>query len=75
MWPPGCVESYLTLIFISCISYLTQATKEEINNAFRQLSRIYHPDKHGTDDNKKEKAQELFTRIKKAHEGRNLWNI
>lgn len=46
----------------------TLYTLDEINNAFRKLSRIFHPDKH-FDDEKKEKAEVLFNKIKKAHEG------
>jgi len=45
-----------------------QATREEINNAFRKLSRMYHPDKHVTEE-MKAKAEQLFNKIKKAHEG------
>ena len=45
-----------------------QASKEEINNAFRKMSRIYHPDKH-TSEETKIKAETLFNKIKKAHEG------
>lgn len=40
---------------------------EEINAAYRNLSRIYHPDKH-IDEEKKEKAELLFNRTKKAYE-------
>lgn len=44
-----------------------EATKEEINNAYRRLSRIYHPDKH-LDDDLKSKAEMLFNKTKKAYE-------
>ncbi|XP_025829928.1 dnaJ homolog subfamily C member 11 [Agrilus planipennis] len=44
-----------------------EATKEEINNAYRRLSRIYHPDKH-LDPEKKQKAEILFNKTKKAYE-------
>ncbi|XP_029651609.1 dnaJ homolog subfamily C member 11-like [Octopus sinensis] len=44
-----------------------KATLEEINNAFRRLSKIYHPDKHHGDSEKK-KAEIMFSKIKKAHE-------
>ncbi|XP_044751000.1 dnaJ homolog subfamily C member 11 [Coccinella septempunctata] len=44
-----------------------EATKEEINNAYRRLSRIYHPDKH-LDPNLKSKAEILFNKTKKAYE-------
>lgn len=44
-----------------------QATTDEINAAYRALSRIYHPDKH-VDVEKKKKAELLFNRIKRAYE-------
>ncbi|CAD5118078.1 DgyrCDS6817 [Dimorphilus gyrociliatus] len=44
------------------------ATAEEINNAYRRMSKIYHPDKHALDQLKKEKAERLFNKIKRAHE-------
>lgn len=46
---------------------LFQATIEEINTAYRSLSRIYHPDKH-IDAEKKKNAELLFNRTKKAYE-------
>ena len=48
--------------------FLFQATVEEINNAFRHLSKIYHPDKHVQPD-KKKKAEEIFNKLRKAHDG------
>ena len=48
---------------------LFQASVDDINNAFRRLSRIYHPDKHAGSPQKSKDAQELFTKLKKAHEG------
>ncbi|GAB1602234.1 dnaJ homolog subfamily C member 11-like isoform X1 [Argonauta hians] len=44
-----------------------KASLEEINNAFRRLSKIYHPDKHHGELEKK-KAETMFSKIKKAHE-------
>ncbi|KAI8796247.1 dnaJ subfamily C member 11 [Biomphalaria glabrata] len=44
-----------------------KATIEEINNAFRHLSKIYHPDKH-VDPIKKKKAEEIFNKLRKAHD-------
>jgi curved DNA-binding protein CbpA len=44
-----------------------QATDEEINNAYRRLSRMYHPDKH-SDVEKKTKAEHLFNKTKKIYE-------
>jgi DnaJ family protein C protein 11 len=43
------------------------ATNEEINNAYRRNSRLYHPDKHLDPDRKKE-AEILFNKTKKAYE-------
>ncbi|RUS83731.1 hypothetical protein EGW08_008482 [Elysia chlorotica] len=43
------------------------ASIEEINNAFRHLSKIYHPDKH-VDPIKKRKAEEIFNNLRKAHD-------
>lgn len=45
-----------------------QASPEDINNAYRRLSRLYHPDKH-TDPTLKKEAEILFNRTKKAYEG------
>ncbi|KAH9504378.1 DnaJ (Hsp40), sub C, member 11 [Bulinus truncatus] len=44
-----------------------KASIEEINNAFRHLSKIYHPDKH-VDPVKKKKAEEIFNKLRKAHD-------
>ncbi|KAK2188148.1 hypothetical protein NP493_143g03009 [Ridgeia piscesae] len=44
------------------------ASKDEINNAFRRLSRMYHPDKHASNPELTEKAGVLFTRVKQAYE-------
>lgn len=46
--------------------FAIQATIEQINSAYKSLSRIYHPDKH-TDPDKKKDAEVLFNRIKTAH--------
>ncbi|XP_076237100.1 dnaJ homolog subfamily C member 11 [Calliopsis andreniformis] len=43
------------------------ATTDEINNAYRRQSRLYHPDKH-TDPVRKKEAEILFNRTKKAYE-------
>lgn len=45
----------------------TNASSEQINNSYRQLSRQFHPDKH-LDDEKKQKAELLFNRTKRAYE-------
>lgn len=44
-----------------------QATTDEINTAYRNQSRIYHPDKH-VDVELKHKAELLFNRTKRAYE-------
>ncbi|XP_011685885.1 PREDICTED: dnaJ homolog subfamily C member 11 [Wasmannia auropunctata] len=43
------------------------ASPEDISNAYRRLSRLYHPDKH-TDPTLKKEAEILFNRTKKAYE-------
>nr|CAG4637676.1 EOG090X03AJ [Chydorus sphaericus] len=43
------------------------APQEDITNAYRRLSRIYHPDKH-TDPLRKKEAEVLFNKTKKAYE-------
>lgn len=43
------------------------ATDDEINNAYRRLSRLYHPDKH-TDPERKVEAELLFGKTKRAYE-------
>ena len=43
-----------------------QATTEQINSAYKNLSRVYHPDKH-LDPTKKKDAEIIFNRIKTAH--------
>lgn len=45
-----------------------QASPEDISNAYRRQSRLYHPDKH-TDPVLKKEAEILFNRTKKAYEG------
>lgn len=43
------------------------ATNDQINAAYRKLSKIYHPDKH-VDPNSKHNAEMLFNRTKRAYE-------
>ncbi|XP_074654663.1 dnaJ homolog subfamily C member 11-like [Tubulanus polymorphus] len=50
-----------------CLGIFKEASTEEINNAFRRLSRMYHPDKHIEPD-RKQKAVLMFNKIKYAHE-------
>lgn len=44
-----------------------QASKDDISKAFRRLSKMFHPDKH-IDVKKKKDAENMFNKIKKAHE-------
>ncbi|BFZ23520.1 hypothetical protein BsWGS_26560 [Bradybaena similaris] len=53
--------------FYALLNVDRKASIEEINNAFRHLSKIYHPDKH-VDPNKKKKAEEVFNKLRKAHD-------
>ncbi|XP_075212774.1 dnaJ homolog subfamily C member 11 [Lycorma delicatula] len=55
-------EDYYTFLNVS-----REATRDEINNAYRRLSRLYHPDKH-TDPTHKKEAEVLFNKTKKAYE-------
>ena len=50
------------------VNHLSKASQDEINAAYRRLSRMYHPDKHVEAEQKK-KADLLFSKIKKAYEG------
>lgn len=48
---------------------LLQATPEEINSAYRRLSRMFHPDKHSTDrPNQQKWAEQIFNKVKEAYE-------
>ncbi|XP_004526411.1 dnaJ homolog subfamily C member 11 [Ceratitis capitata] len=53
--------------FYTFLNLPRDATGEQINAAYRKLSRIYHPDKH-VDPESKEKAEQLFNRTKRAYE-------
>ncbi|CAG9771903.1 unnamed protein product [Ceutorhynchus assimilis] len=53
--------------FYSFLNVPKEATKDEINNAYRRLSRVYHPDKH-LDPALKAKAEIMFNKTKKAYE-------
>jgi DnaJ homolog subfamily C member 11 len=46
--------------------FRNQATAEQIQKQYKNLSRVYHPDKH-TDPAKKKDAEMIFNRIKAAH--------
>lgn len=53
--------------FYALLNISKHASVDEINNAFRHLSKIYHPDKHVQPD-KKKKAEEVFNKLRKAHD-------
>ncbi|KYN27745.1 PREDICTED: dnaJ homolog subfamily C member 11 isoform X1 [Trachymyrmex cornetzi] len=55
-------DDYYTFLNIS-----RNASPEDISNAYRRLSRLYHPDKH-VDPTLKKEAEILFNRTKKAYE-------
>lgn len=56
---------YLSVVLMQFFFY--QATPEEISNAYRKLSRLYHPDKHLEPESKKQ-AENLFNKTKRAYE-------
>ncbi|XP_044266778.1 dnaJ homolog subfamily C member 11 [Tribolium madens] len=60
-------ENVIEEDFYSFLNVPKEATKEEISNAYRRLSRMYHPDKH-VDPELKTKAEILFNKTKKAYE-------
>lgn len=55
-------EDYYTFLNVA-----KDASKDDINTAYRRLSRLYHPDKH-VEINNKQKAELLFNKTKKAYE-------
>ncbi|KAG8288375.1 DnaJ (Hsp40), sub C, member 11 [Homalodisca vitripennis] len=56
-------EDYYTFLNVP-----RNASNEEIINAYRRLSILYHPDKH-VDPVRKKDAELLFHKVKKAYEG------
>ncbi|KAH8041726.1 hypothetical protein HPB51_017528 [Rhipicephalus microplus] len=46
-----------------------QATEDEIKNAYKRLSKIYHPDKHA-DPLSKRDAEVLFNKTRRAYDGK-----
>ena len=62
---PVMIFCFATLMKIFFFSPQFKATLEQINTAYKQFSRIYHPDKH-TDPDKKKDAELLFNRIKQV---------
>ncbi|XP_026465134.1 dnaJ homolog subfamily C member 11-like [Ctenocephalides felis] len=53
--------------YYSFLNIPKTATPEEINSAYRNFSRLFHPDKH-QDAVQKEKAEIMFNRTKQAYE-------
>ncbi|KAL4221592.1 DnaJ (Hsp40) [Mactra antiquata] len=53
--------------YYSLLNVSREATKSEIDQAYKRLCRIYHPDKH-FDPVKKKNAGILFAKLKRAHE-------
>ena len=47
------------------------ASSEEITAAYKKLSRLYHPDKH-LEEERKQQAVVMFTKLKNAYEGKCL---
>jgi DnaJ family protein C protein 11 len=45
------------------------ASDDEIKEAYRRLCRTFHPDKHATDPETKQAAEERFQLIQRAYEG------
>ncbi|KAJ8960802.1 hypothetical protein NQ318_020098 [Aromia moschata] len=60
-------ENVIEEDFYAFLNVPKEATKEEINNAYRRLSRMYHPDKH-VDPALKAKAEVMFNKTKRAYE-------
>ncbi|XP_059141903.1 dnaJ homolog subfamily C member 11-like [Physella acuta] len=60
-------EDILKNDYYALLNVDKKASVDEINNAFRHLSKIYHPDKH-VDPVKKKKAEDVFNKLRKAHD-------
>ncbi|KRT81908.1 Chaperone [Oryctes borbonicus] len=60
-------DNFLEEDYYAALNVPKNATKEEINNSYRRLSRFYHPDKH-VDPKQKEKAEIIFNKVKNAYE-------
>ena len=66
------IASCKRLLFLTrwcniCI-ILKQSTTDEINSAYRRLSRQFHPDKHSSDPQQQRDALIIFNKVKQAHE-------
>ncbi|EFN68171.1 DnaJ-like protein subfamily C member 11 [Camponotus floridanus] len=60
-------ESTIEDDYYTFLNIPRNASPEEISNAYRRQSKLYHPDKH-TDPVLKKEAEILFNRTKKAYE-------
>ncbi|KAL8587316.1 hypothetical protein ACOMHN_045563 [Nucella lapillus] len=60
-------DDFLANDYYALLNVGKEASTEEINYAFRRLSKIYHPDKH-QEPGKKKWAEEMFNQLKNAHE-------
>ncbi|GBN47263.1 DnaJ subfamily C member 11 [Araneus ventricosus] len=65
--PPDSEDHLLEEDYYAFLNLSKDATPEEITNAYRRLSRLYHPDKHRDPDQKKN-AEILFNKTKIAYE-------
>lgn len=60
-------DSYLEENYYSLLNVDKDASTDDISNAYRRLSKIYHPDKH-SDPVQKKNAEILFNKTKAAYE-------
>ncbi|CAG0913349.1 unnamed protein product [Notodromas monacha] len=67
MDPSGSYPSDVEEDYYSFFNLSKDATEDEITNAYKRLSRVFHPDKH-TDPRKKENAEQLFHKTKTIYE-------
>ncbi|XP_055926160.1 dnaJ homolog subfamily C member 11-like [Argiope bruennichi] len=65
--PPDSEDHLLEEDYYAFLNLSKDATPEEITNAYRRLSKLYHPDKHRDPDQKKN-AEILFNKTKIAYE-------
>ena len=61
-------ESYADNEYYHFLNVPRDAEDSQISAAYKRLSRLYHPDKHRDEESKK-KAEVLFAKLKRAHEG------
>ena len=63
-------QSWVVLVWIldSNFLILLQASTEDIRNAYKVLSKRFHPDKH-SDPTLKLAAESMFNRLKKVYDG------